>query len=205
MTARDFKYDLRTPGGSEHPECCGDLGMKADVDIKELVVNLAADPVTVDAEIKSAAGKWQIIPKGTIPLAVSATVADQEGVDMKIRWKVGSTLICHPRLRTDAKTYRMTGTGTFSVGSDGGRFAISNASISEGLSTRIEDNCGEVSQLLCGIIGTIISGNPIGGAAAAVMCGKEVDKYRHQATDGIRDKSVEEVSKFRYESTFGGS
>jgi len=37
------------------------------------------------------------------------------------------------------------------------------------------------------------------------MCGNEVDKYRHQATEGIRDKSVEEVSKFHYESTFGGS
>jgi len=205
MTARDFKYDLRTPDGSEHPECCGDLGMKADIDIKQMVANLAADPVTIDAEIKSAAGKWQVIPKGPIGLGVSVTVADQEAIDMKIRWKVGSTEICHPHLRTDAKTYRLTGTGSFSLGSDGGRFAISNASINEGLSTRIEDNCTQISQLICGIIGGVITGNPIGGAAAAIMCGNEVDKYRHQATEGIRDKSVEEVSKFHYESTFGGS
>ncbi|MFB9268379.1 hypothetical protein ACFFWD_35575 [Bradyrhizobium erythrophlei] len=204
MTARDFKYDLRSPRGSEHPECCGDLGFKSDVDVKEMVVNLAADPIQIDAEIKSAAGKWQIVPKGSIGLGVSASVADQEAVDMKIREKVGSTLICHPHLRTDAKTYRITGTGTFSVGSGGGRLAITNASINEGLSTRVEDNCGTVAQLLCGIVGTIISGNPIGGAAAAIMCGKEVDKYRNMATDEIKNKSVEEVSKFRYESTFGG-
>jgi hypothetical protein len=63
MSVTNFGYDMQTPSGSEHPECCGDLGFKSDIDIKAITVKFAADPIQIDAEILSAAGKWEIKPK----------------------------------------------------------------------------------------------------------------------------------------------
>jgi hypothetical protein len=202
MNAHDFTYDLRTPSGSEHPECCGDLGFKSDIDIKSFLVQFAAAPLNIDAEVKAAGGTWTIKPTHPIPVTAQVHIGEQLGVDAKLRSKVGSTLICEPLLKTDNHDYTIVATGNFSVSSSGGNVSVSGASINEGLATHIDNKCDDVAKVLCGIIGTIISGNPIGGAAAAIMCGNEVSKYERQATDSIRDKSVEEVSKLHYQSSF---
>ena len=147
--------------------------------------------------IQIANSKWNIEPF-SLPFTLDLPLQDKELI-----YGIFETEPIGPNCTSHVKfvphTYRITGNVT--VGLSNLSYSVDGIDIDQGLQVDIDaGSCGKVVEAACFLAGTATF-TPIGGVAAAVMCGKEIAKKEAELEQKVHDASLDKVRNLHFHST----
>jgi hypothetical protein len=145
-----------------------------------------------DADVRVNDGIWSITDEKNLPVEINASVATGELVNLKVQQgggalSTGYTTLCSPHVNINRGDYLLNAKVDLTLSSSARRFFARDVSLQPPFDADVDDRgCSLLAKGICGIIGGLPTGGLV-AIGAAIACGNEVDKYKGQMNDKIKD------------------
>jgi hypothetical protein len=159
------------------------------------------------ADVKVDNGIWSVAEENALPVEVAATVDPGELVNINVQQgggdiSTGYRTLCSPHVNINRGNYVLRATADLRLSSAARRFSVHDVSMQPPFDADVDDRgCKLVAEGICGVIGGLATGG-IGAIALAIACGHEVDKYKTEMNDKIKDATADKLRALKFDLSF---